>query len=174
MQDLICSYQRVLSRLGGLDLIPSEWLHLTMQGVGFTDEVSSGDLSKIVDSAVRRLETIPPACLTFGPATIRTEAIVLPPTPAGDVRAIRTQIRAAIGDVWGHDSIPEPADRYEPHLSLAYVNTPQQSQPIADALARVAVEAVTVTIDTAPLIVLRRDEHLYCWETFATVPLRGS
>ncbi|HEX6074570.1 MAG TPA: hypothetical protein VFZ32_04810 [Micromonosporaceae bacterium] len=31
-------YQQALRPFAGLDLIPRRWLHLTMQGIGFTDE----------------------------------------------------------------------------------------------------------------------------------------
>jgi hypothetical protein len=40
---LVRAYQARLD-LPGLDLVPVAWLHLTMQGVGFTDEVAGQDL----------------------------------------------------------------------------------------------------------------------------------
>ncbi|MGH3921873.1 MAG: 2'-5' RNA ligase family protein, partial [Pseudonocardiaceae bacterium] len=37
-----------------LDLVPLRWLHLTTQGVGFTDEVSADDAARIVGAASAR------------------------------------------------------------------------------------------------------------------------
>jgi hypothetical protein len=37
-------YQARLAGLPGLGLVPAEWLHLTVQPVGFADEVGAGDL----------------------------------------------------------------------------------------------------------------------------------
>lgn len=41
-------YAPALDGLTTLDLIPPQWLHLTMQGVGFTDEVSRNHVAEIV------------------------------------------------------------------------------------------------------------------------------
>jgi hypothetical protein len=45
LRDLVTVYQDALAPLPGLDPIPMQWLHLTMQGIGFTDEVSSQDIA---------------------------------------------------------------------------------------------------------------------------------
>jgi hypothetical protein len=50
-----------LAGLPGLDLVPARWLHLTMQDVGFTDEVPDADLAAIVAAARRYLTGTPPA-----------------------------------------------------------------------------------------------------------------
>src|ERR1035438_8497606 len=52
--DLAAHVQARLAGLPGLDLVPGRWLHLTTQGVGFTDEVVSADVVAIVDAAQRR------------------------------------------------------------------------------------------------------------------------
>jgi hypothetical protein len=51
VQDLAAFYQNEI-RLPTLDPVPSEGLHLTMQGVGFADEVSPQDL-KAIETAAR-------------------------------------------------------------------------------------------------------------------------
>jgi hypothetical protein len=48
---LAADYASVLSDLPTLDPIPVRWLHLTMQGIGFTDEVDRADVDAIADAA---------------------------------------------------------------------------------------------------------------------------
>lgn len=170
---LVAAYQAQLAGLPGLDLIPPEWLHLTMQGVGFTDEVSDQDVAAIAEAARRRLAQLPPARLTFHRAVIRPsgEAIALPPAPVEAVRTIRFAIRDAIAEVWGKDGVPEPAEGFQPHVSMAYVNAPGLAAPMYAALDRANVEPATVTVNHAALIILGRDDRLYQWSDHAAAPL---
>ena len=55
---LATDYQRVLAPLPGLDMVPLQWLHLTMQNVGFTDEVSESEAAAVLDEARRRCATL--------------------------------------------------------------------------------------------------------------------
>jgi hypothetical protein len=43
-----------LADLPGLDLVPGQWLHLTTQGVGLTDEVSDTNLTAITSASRTR------------------------------------------------------------------------------------------------------------------------
>lgn len=167
---LVEAYQSALADLDGFDLIPLQWLHLTTQGIGFTDEIDESEAVAIADAATGFLARLPPAELTFHRPVTHTEALTLPPQPAGTPHAIRGAIRDAIAAVRGPDNVPEAADRFQPHLSFAYVNTDQPAEPVLAALAGVDLPAVTVTVPAASLIVLRRDGHLYRWETFAQAP----
>jgi len=169
---LVAAYQAELAELPGLDLIPHEWLHLTMQGVGFTDEVSDEDISAIANAARHRLAQLPPARFTFHRAVVRPEAIALPPRPADAVRTIRSTVREAIADVWGADRVPEQAEGFQPHVSMAYINTAGLSAPIVAALDRVTVAPVSVMVAEASLIVLGRDSRVYQWTDQDTAPFR--
>src|SRR5512135_2409914 len=96
-------YQRALAGRPGLDLVPHRWLHLTVQGVGFTDEVPATNALAVTDAARRRLARLGPVRLTFHRPAVFTESVVLRPAPAEPVTQIRQQIRAAVGEVWGPD-----------------------------------------------------------------------
>ncbi len=56
--DLAAQYRDRLSRQPELDLIPPRWLHLTMQGIGFVDQVDAADVEAIVAAA----RTDAPSC----------------------------------------------------------------------------------------------------------------
>lgn len=54
VSELAARVQTPLAALPGLDLIPGRWLHLTMQGIGFTDEVPEADIALIAEGARKR------------------------------------------------------------------------------------------------------------------------
>ncbi|MGH3795171.1 MAG: 2'-5' RNA ligase family protein [Pseudonocardiaceae bacterium] len=170
---LVTEYQDTLADVPGLDPVPIPWLHITMQGIGFTDQVSDTDRNAIIEATRRRLAEIPAPTLTFHHATIRPEAIALHPHPAQPVHTIRSHIRNAIADVWGTDHIPEPATGYQPHLSIAYANKNAEPLPAADAIAALSTDPAQLILTSASCIALTRINHTYHWDTHATAHLAG-
>jgi hypothetical protein len=169
VQDLAARARDLLRDVPGLDLIPGPWLHLTTQGVGFSDEVSAGDLAAITAAARSRLAAVRPAAVTIGPARLLTEGIACDARPAAALRPVRDAVRDAIGDVWGPARVPGQADWW-PHVSLAYASADGPEAPAAAALAGFDA-AADITVSEIQLILLGRDEHLYQWETRAAVSL---
>ncbi|GGU42942.1 hypothetical protein GCM10010289_74660 [Streptomyces violascens] len=163
------AYRTVLAPLGGLDLIPDQWLHLTMQGIGFVGEVDRQNALDIAKAARARLAGIPAFDVTLENPVVDPEAILAPVQPAAAVRAVRDAIRAAIGDVL--PEVPERADGFTPHVSVGYSNSTGPAAPFAAALADTAIEPAHGRITQAELIVIHRDHRMYEWESLATVPL---
>ena len=58
LRDLVAGYQQALTGMTGIDLIPPQWLHLTMQGIGFTDEISAAELVALDHALPAELGTI--------------------------------------------------------------------------------------------------------------------
>jgi 2'-5' RNA ligase len=172
LHEVASSYQRTLARLPGLDVIPMPWLHLTMQGIAFTDEVSLDDISGIIQEARERLASRQPVSLTIGPALVDPEAILLRVAPPSSLTPVRADLRAAIADVRGAAAVPE-ADDWEPHISIAYSNGNGPAAPFAEALATVTNVYADITISAVSLIELSRDAHLYQWSTKAELSLSG-
>ncbi|MCA1672128.1 MAG: 2'-5' RNA ligase family protein, partial [Actinobacteria bacterium] len=85
------------------------------------------------------------------------------------VLALRAVIRAAIADV-GPDRVPEEADGFRPHVSLAYSNTTGPAEPIVERLTARPVTSAEITVHTA-LIDLNRDRRAYEWVDVATADL---
>lgn len=168
IQDLAARYQAKLSGLTGLDLIPARWLHLTTQGLGFTDEVSDTDVDAVVDRARQRLAKVDPVQATLGPATVTPEAILLDVAPLSELRRIRDELRASITDVWGPDRLME-GDDWTPHVSVAYSNSTAPAAPYLAAMEN--GDTASVPISHVQLIVLDRDQRMYEWTTRADIPL---
>ncbi|MFE1959984.1 2'-5' RNA ligase family protein [Streptomyces sp. NPDC059479] len=162
-------YRAALAGVGGLDPIPDRWLHLTMQGIGFVDEVEQGDVDDIVTAARSRLASVPAFDVTLSAPVIDSEAVLVPVRPDGPVRAVREAVRAAIRDVLA--DVPEKAEGFRPHVSVAYSSGDGPAGALACALDAADVEPATARIASAELIVLHRDNRMYEWQPYARVAL---
>jgi 2'-5' RNA ligase len=162
------TYQAALEPLPGLDLIPMRWLHLTMQGIGFTDEISEEDITGIVEAARKRLAGQQPVSLTVGPALADPEAIMFDVAPPKALYPVRAAIRSAVADVRGLAEVPE-TEQWTPHISIAYSNDIGLADPYVRALSAVTCTPVNLLISAVQLIELNRDTHLYQWVTKAEV-----
>lgn len=100
---------RTLEQLPMLGPVPLEWLHLTVQGVGFTDEVTRSDINSIVRGAQSRCAVLQPVTVSVGPPQLDAETIQMAVRPVEQLASVRGAIRAAIADVSGEDQVPEAA-----------------------------------------------------------------
>jgi hypothetical protein len=166
---LVDAYQARLAGLPGMDLIPRQWLHLTTQGVGFTDEVPDADLEAVIDAARERLAVVRCVTVSMGPAIIDPEVIRLEVQPADALTPVRRAIRDAIAAARGPEHLTE-SDGWTPHVSVAYSNSYGPMEPYIKTLDP-PLAPVSVEIADVQLIVLGRDEHLYEWQTRADIPL---
>jgi hypothetical protein len=92
-------------------------LHLTVQGVGFIDEVTAADRAAVVEAGRRRLAGSPAIDLTFGPADAADEGVLLAGAPKGPVAALRAHLRAAIAHALGAERVPGDDDeQIWPHV----------------------------------------------------------
>jgi hypothetical protein len=169
LHELVDAYQARLAGLPGMDPIPRQWLHLTTQGVGFTDEVSDGELEAVIDASRKRLAAIRRARVNMGPAILDPEVVRLEVRPASALMPVRRALRDAIAEARGPEQVGE-ADDWTPHVSVAYSNSDGPTEPFLRALDP-PLEPVSVEITDVQLIVLGRDSHLYEWETRAVVSL---
>lgn len=166
---LAADYRGALADTAGLTPVPDRWLHLTMQGIDFVEQVEDSDVEDIVRSATDRLSKIYSFDLQLGAAVVDPEAVLLPVTPAEPVRAVRDAIRGAIGDVL--PEVPEQAGGFTPHVSVAYSSARGPAEPVMQALANQMITPATARISTAELIVIHRDNHMYEWTPYAQVQL---
>lgn len=156
----------------GWDLVPQEWLHLTMQGVGDAALVDSSQVCAVAAATRRAVAGTGPLTLELGPATVDAEGINLPAHGEGArvLDGVRDQVRAAIGEVLGADAV-EGGPVWRPHVTLAYATTSGlELGPVRAELAATA-NAVVVGLDHVSLICLRREGHLYRWDQARTLPL---
>jgi 2'-5' RNA ligase len=166
LTQLVAQYQAALGSIPGLDLIPARWLHLTMQGIGFIDDLDEETVGALARTIGQRLAELSPPVVTFHRPVVRPEAVYLPAEPAEPVAAIRAAVRAAIGAELGEGHVELAAEQvqgYRPHVSIAYSNEEQAAKPIAVALSGVDAAPVTVTLDHVDLLEFHRDRRMYEW-----------
>ncbi|MFD7659958.1 2'-5' RNA ligase family protein, partial [Actinosynnema sp. NPDC059797] len=160
---LVTDYSPVLDRLPQLDRVPARWLHLTLQGIGFTDEVDRRDVDDIVNAARERCAELRPFSVSLGPAHVDPETVQMPARPLEPLAELRSAIRAAIGDVWGPGNVPEPETGFRAHVSLGYCNAPGPAEPVAEVLHTHDAHTARVTVTSVSLIDLNRDHRAYEW-----------
>jgi 2'-5' RNA ligase len=172
---LVDDYQKSLAEIPHLDTIPRPWRHMTVQGIGFSDEVSAADIARIADASQRHLATLSPVALTFRRPAVShtTEAVTLGPDDGQGMHAIRQAIRAGIADVWGAGAVLESDAVFRPHTSLGYINADGPAQPIRDAIDTVHAAPAHATIDSVALIEMHRDQQMYQWREYARLRLGG-
>ena len=170
VQQLVLDYQKALAGLGGLDLIPARWLHLTMQGIGFTDQISQPEIAAVTGALRDHFRTIAPPVVTFHRPAVWPDAITLPANPANPLRQLRQGAYQVIQAVLGQDRLHEPPEtitQYRPHVSVAYINAPGAAQPIVSALQGAMPGPVTTALDSASVLTFHRDNRMYEWTTAA-------
>jgi hypothetical protein len=163
-----------------VDLIPAKWLHLTMQGIGFTDEISGPEIDHVLTSLRKRLLGSEPPTVTFHWPTIEHEAVYLLAQPAEPLRRLRLAaydaIAAALSDRVFQES-RSAVSQYHPHVSAAYINTDGPTKPIIDAIESLdpaAIQPVTVTFAQASLLVFHRDHKMYEWTQAKPILIGGA
>lgn len=173
LRRLVATYQEVLSTFSDLDLVPQQWLHLTIQGVGHVQDVPDAQRDQIVEAVRSRVAPLEPFNVAFHQPVIRPEAIILPPTPSNGLQQLRTAVRHGIAGVVGNTNVPEAANGYQPHVSLAYANASRPAEPVRAALNRINVAPARVSIDAVSLIRLHRDRRMYEWTRQAAAPAKA-
>lgn len=171
VRTLAAFYQDRIS-LPFLDRVPLDGLHLTIQGIGFTDEVSRKHIDRIVATSRNHLRNVPAFALTLGPADADAQGVPLAVRPLEPIQQIRAALREAIADVWGTHRVPEPAEGFHPHVTVFYSNAPADPAPLRDRLQELrSTSPVSTQITEVSLIELSRDRKIYEWNTIATVNL---
>jgi 2'-5' RNA ligase len=171
------AYQRALDALPGVDPVPAEWLHLTVQAIGWADEVSSSTVAAVVDAVRARVSVLAPFDLVFDRPTIYGEAAAIRSEPDAPIVRLRDAVRTGLRDVLGDDGVPtapEQAHRFLPHVTVAYSRIDADVAPYAAALEGVVRPATTVPVTEVTLI---RQERLlaphwhYRWTVEAVAAL---
>jgi 2'-5' RNA ligase len=101
LHEHVAEYQRALDALPGLNPVPVDWLHLTVQGVGYTDETPPEVVHDVAEAVRAEVGSLTPFDLTFGAPIIFGEAIAIRPEPAEPLQALLLAIRRGIAAVRG-------------------------------------------------------------------------
>ncbi|MEV6071951.1 2'-5' RNA ligase family protein [Nocardia sp. NPDC052001] len=162
---LVPVFAPTVSAIATMAPVTASGLHITIQGIGFTDEVDAGDIDRIVAAAECRLAARAAFTVRVGPPIVDSETIQLPIADLSPLAGIRDDLQDAIGQVWGSEHVPERGNAFNPHLTVAYSTGAASIPAIRSQLAAGGVAHVQAEdrIGAVSLIRLNRDRGAYEW-----------
>ncbi|WP_131787156.1 2'-5' RNA ligase family protein [Protofrankia symbiont of Coriaria ruscifolia] len=170
LRDHVAYPQKALADLNYLDPVPADGIHMTVQGVGFPDQVDIETAARIGEQAAARTADIEPFTLTVGPIAAYPGGTFLRAAPWGPVADVRERLREAIATELGADQVPTEPARFKPHISVTYCNA---TPPVAEVIHRLTelrrIPPITVPVTSVSLLELRREGHTYRWTIRRTI-----
>lgn len=155
------------------DLTPLPELHLTLDRIAFTDDITQEQIRSIEDAAIRACGDIPPLDATIGSLGGTPGAVGFTASPSRPIRELREALRSATLTVC--PSAPVSDSEFHPHITIAYSNA--DGVPAAEVVGAVerlsSVNRAEVTINEVALVVLQRRQRSYAWHAVSRIPLGG-
>lgn len=169
VRDLVARCQGRLNGIPGLDLVPADWLHMTIYIVGEADQIGVADTDAMIRAVAKRLGKLDPIAVNLGKPLFHTEAVALGVEPTDALDPMYQAIVSGVEDAVGPGHVSNELN-FVPHVSVAYSNTEAPAEPVIHALSA-HPEPCVMTIRDAHLVKQSRVHHLYRWETITSVPL---
>jgi 2'-5' RNA ligase len=159
-----------------VDLVPAEWLHLTIQSLCPTTDARPEEIERLAGVVRERLADTAPPRVQLGPARPDGGAVTWAVYPEQELAAIQSRVRRASVEVLGEDRVWPQARHWWPHVTLAYGAADDPADDLAAALVRDRLPRVDITITELALVDeeqdLRRRE--FRWREIGRVPLGGA
>ncbi|MFC3964380.1 2'-5' RNA ligase family protein [Nocardia jiangsuensis] len=174
VRELSDVFAPTLSAVPTMELVSAEGLHITVQGIGFTDVVPRSDVDRIVDATRRNLAELARFTVTIGPPIVDSETIQLPIADPEPLRAVRDRLQTAIAEVWGAANVPDQGSAYRPHLTVSYSTGVAPIEELRGKLEADQFDGYTITdmVSEVSLIELNRDHGRYEWREVTSVALQ--
>jgi 2'-5' RNA ligase len=170
MANLADAYRSALQGFPSLDVLRTDELHMTIQGIGFTDAVRDDDVSAIIEATRIELAKLPRETIEARAPHVDSETVQVAVQPVAAVRELRLALRRGIAAVW--NDVPESMDGFGPHVTLAYSNAESdRRQEIEEAVHGIDSTPARFEVSALSLIRLNRDNAAYEWSEVATVPV---
>jgi 2'-5' RNA ligase len=171
LRDLLAPVQEALRPFDVLDVIPGQWLHMTLHGVGHVGDVPDSERDGVLAGVRSRLAALEPVPVTFRRPVVVTEGVVVDPVEAEPVHEVH---RAVVAGTAQGRSVPQEDNRpagFWPHVTLAYANATAGTRDVRAALDAVESGTVSTTVRHVALIEMHRDHRMYEWQVVERVPL---
>lgn len=157
----------------GADVVPPEWLHLTVTDVGFYDELDDWAVRTACESVRAALRQVPAPELTVGPVRVLPDAVVLPAEPVGPLRTFREAVWRASTEV-GIAPADDIGGHRWPHVSLCYINGRTDHERLREIVDEADPRTVVVRCDRMSQVLVTRRHGHYRWEVVDEVWLDSS
>ncbi|GAA3708148.1 hypothetical protein GCM10022224_087090 [Nonomuraea antimicrobica] len=171
-RDIVQEAQGRLAGLPGLDLVPQEFIHLTMFVAGYSHETTDHQVNVMAEEVAGQLARVEPITVTLGRVLYHPEAIVLEARPAERLRPLLEAVKFATRAATGRDGVLAH-DVWIPHVTVAYSSADGPAAPIIEALGEQLPER-EVTIRSIHIVNQDGPETVWDWRTLAEVRLGES
>jgi 2'-5' RNA ligase len=152
------------------DPVPLDALHLTLDRVAFTDEVTSETVRAVADAAVPRVRAMAPLYLSVGPLAGSRGAIRFSVGLWSPLRTLHRELTTATRAIVGDRCVMD-TDHFRPHVSIAYANTTVLVPSLVPLLERLrSLSPVHTTVRSVALVELRREGRNYRYDVLAALP----
>ena len=158
----IHTVQQALTDVPALDLVPPSWLHVTLDDVGFVDELLPAVVDDVIAAARVGLRDVELPSLRLGPIATTASAVVLLAEPADELSRLRDRLRAATIAVLGTRALAE-LQNFRPHVSLAYASRAVARESLEARLSATQADPIVVPTAQVTLAAVTRRDHHYQW-----------
>ncbi len=175
--DVVDHYQQFLRPMPELDMVEPGFLHATIQGIQFTDELHERDIDRLVMTLREYLGAFSPQEFVTGAPETDKDAVQLPIYPSEPLHALRSMLRNGIKESLTSVelyTLPEPTNGFSPHVSIAYANAQISVRRIHEALEAIPPRVAGFTPLSVAIIKLRRESRRWSWTDELLVPLGTS
>jgi len=162
--------ERFLSGVPNVDVVPPEWLHLTMTGVGFTDAHDPQDLLELAEAVLAEIGELDREPLTLNGLYLGREGLSLTADPAPWLMELRLRQQEMIKR---HLGVEHEKQQFHPHVSLAYFRGDIDLSLLHRAIEVASPSEVVIDRPMLSLIELGRDHEVYTWRVLSQDALRG-
>lgn len=166
-------FQERLSGMRGLDLVDPRWLHLTVLGVAFVEDVEPAALARLVDRVTAITAAEPAMEMVAGAPRARTDAVWMPVSTTPSVVPLRNSLEQAVVTCLGRrpHPLPLPPEGFQPHVSIAYANADAPLvDEVDDRLSGVDLAPVSFRASHLSLLRLRREAPRWSWDAEQRIP----
>lgn len=173
LRALVADYQQQLAPIAGLDLIQPEWLHMTIQGVRFIDEVHPESIIELAWRLDDLFRTVRPFEVVVERPVGSADSILMPVRPIEPLAAIREDMRHLLASLPAFGELfvlPGQQGDFDPHISIAYVNAPTSGRLVSEALAACPHAPLRITVSKVSMIMLGRSDRRYHWLDERAIP----
>jgi len=177
LHDFAAAHQSRLAGIDGLDLVDRRWLHVTIQGAAFTDQIDPEAYQLLVRAVAQLTARERAIDLVVQRPRPARDAVWMQAIPSHPLDGLRDRLRSAATAVLGTDelyALPEPVGGFNPHITVAYVRPPvPQAADITAALEDVALPDIRVRAPHLSLVRLSRGSSEWTWDAEERFPLSG-
>lgn len=166
LRELATRFAAAVDGLAEVDVVPPEWLHLTMTGLGLASDLDEGRITGAVEQVFGHALAADSDPLAFARLRLVPTGVLLAADEVPwltDLKRLQEEAAAV------HGTHPDrhQAGEFRPHVTLAYFDGRVDVDELERRIRGMDLGDIVVPAPTLALIDLQREGHLYSWRSIA-------